>query len=73
MGSANAKIYHDELDTDLYIDLEQVINIYNYRIKIYNPLIHGSKDNYMLQVEYDYEYDYESKYITKFLRSVSPF
>lgn len=29
--------------------------IYNYRIKNYNPLVHGPREYYMVQVEAEYE------------------
>ena len=42
---------------------EQAIRNYNYRIKNYNPIIHGDRYIYMYQVEAEYELECIPKYL----------
>ena len=53
MGSSSSKSNNNNNDWELA--KKRAIKIYNYRIKHYNPIVHGPQAYYMIQVEAEYE------------------
>jgi hypothetical protein len=55
MGVSSSK-FNKKYDTDTFVNAEQKARkIYNYRIKTYDPLIHGPRENYIMRVEAEFE------------------
>ena len=60
MGSSYSKTSNNN---DWQIAEQKAAKLYNYRIKNYNPLIHGPRHYYMLQVEAEYELECIPEYM----------
>jgi hypothetical protein len=55
MGVPNSKLVKKP-DTDTFVNAElKARKVYNYRVKTYDPLRHGSRELYMKQVEAEFE------------------
>ena len=55
MGVPNSKLVK-KLDTDTFVNAElKARKVYNYRVKTYDPLLHGSREIYMKAVEAEFE------------------
>ena len=56
MGCSNSSHNYASENEDTWETAKQrASKLYNYRIKNYNPIIHGPIDYYMVQVEAEYE------------------
>ena len=56
MGLNSSTQYNtNTVNMDWSVAKKNANKIYNYRIKNYNPLVHGPREYYMLQVEAEYE------------------
>lgn len=62
MGSSSSK---NTNNNDWQMAKKRAIQVYNYRIKHYNPIQHGPREQYIAQVEAEYELEC----IPEFLRS----
>lgn len=51
----NSSTQYNTVNADWGVAKQNANRIYNYRIKNYNPLVHGPMHYYMLQVEAEYE------------------
>mgnify|MGYP000474354450 CR=1 FL=1 len=60
MGSSSSKTANNN---DWEIAQQRAIKVYNYRIKHYNPIQHGSRDYYMAQVQAEYELECIPEYL----------
>ena len=60
MGASSSK---NTSNKDFETSEQRAKRIYNYRIKNYDPMKHGPRDVYMLQVEAEYELECIPEYM----------
>lgn len=60
MGSSSSKTTNN---IDWEISQQRAIKVYNYRIKHYNPIEHGSQKYYIAQVQAEYELECIPEYL----------
>ena len=60
MGSSSSKSSNNN---DWETAKQKAIKIYNYRLKNYNPLQHGPREHYIVQIEAEYELECIPEYI----------
>jgi hypothetical protein len=68
MGSSTSSNSYENYDSEWEIAKKQAIRNYNYRLRNYNPLLHGPHDIYLLEISADYELECLPRYVRSRIR-----